>query len=224
MPRIEWTENRRKVAKFIKSYIDRQGRAPTMDEIADATRLWKHSVEIVLKGLEKIGVIEVDRKISRGIKWKVPDAFRVPLLGAVRAGAPMNAQEAPAEYLHLDPRLVTFANPHALRVEGYSMRDAGILPEDIILFRPQQIAEHGETVIAYLDGGLTVKKFIRDKKKIGLEPANPSYKTTWVTKENEFSIIGKVMVVLRDVGGCFEFRIEKNPESRIQESESNVLS
>jgi hypothetical protein len=39
-----------------------------MDEIADATHLWKHSVEIVLKGLEKIGVIEVDRKISRGIK------------------------------------------------------------------------------------------------------------------------------------------------------------
>ena len=208
MPR-EWTENRRKVAGFIKSYIDRHGRAPTMDEIADATDLWKHSVEIVLKGLEKLGVIDIDRKISRGIKWKAMETLRVPLLGEVRAGAPMNAQEAPAEYLHLDPKLVRFSDPVALRVEGYSMRDAGILPDDIILFRAQQAAEHGETIIAYLDGGLTVKKFIRDKKRIGLEPANPSFKTIWVTKDNEFSIVGKVMIVLRDLGGCFEFRVEK---------------
>lgn len=211
MPR-EWTENRRKVAGFIKSYIDRYGRAPTMDEIANATNLWKHSVEIVLKGLEKIGVIEVDRKISRGIKLKTLESLRVPLLGAVRAGAPMNAQEAPAEYIHIDPKFVRFPNPIALRVEGYSMSDAGILPDDIILIRPQQIAEHGEMVIAYLDGGLTVKKFIRVKNKIGLEPANPSYKTIWITKDNDFFLLGKVMVVIRDIGGCFDFRVERSEE------------
>ncbi len=219
MPR-EWTENRKKVAAFIKSYIDRHGRAPTMDEIAEATSLWKHSVEIVLKGLEKLGVIEIDRKISRGIRWKKPEWARVPLLGEVRAGLPMNAQEAPAEYLRLDPRLVTFADPHALRVEGYSMKDAGILPDDIVLFRPQESAEHGETVIAWYEGGLTVKKLIRDRKKVGLEPANPSYKTLWVTRDDDFRIVGKVMVVLRDLGGCFEFRVET--ESRIQNSESRM--
>lgn len=224
MPR-EWTENRRKVAEFIKTYIERHGRAPTMDEIADATDLWKRSVEIVLKGLEKIGVIEVDRKISRGIKWKM-NTMRVPLLGEVRAGVPMNAQEAPEEYIHLDPKLVRFSNPVALRVEGYSMRDAGILPDDIILIRPQQVAEHGETIIAYLDGGLTVKKFIRDKKKVGLEPSNPSYKTIWITRDNDFSIVGKVMVVLRDLGGCFEFRIEKRAlqKSEIRGRKSEVRS
>lgn len=208
MPR-GWTENRRKVADFIKSYIDRHGRAPTMDEIATATNLWKHSVEIVLKGLEQLGVIEFNRKISRGIKWIAEDRMRVPLLGEVRAGVPMNAQEAPAEYIQIDPKLVPFPNPVALRVEGYSMRDAGILPNDVVLIRPQHTAEHGDTVIAFLDGGLTVKRLIRYKKQIGLEPANPSYKTVWLAADNDFSILGKVMIVLRDLGGCFEFQIER---------------
>ena len=205
----KWTPNRRKVATFIRSYLERHDRAPTLDEIAESTGLWKHSVEIVLKGLEKIGVIEVDRRISRGIRWKRPEAMRVPMLGEVRAGMPMLGQEAPAEYLRIDPKLVPFRSPVALRVEGYSMRDAGILPDDVVLIRPQQTAEHGDTVIARFDGGLTVKKLIRDRKRIGLEPANPAYKTLWVTKENDFAIVGKVMAVIRDVGGCFGFRIER---------------
>ncbi len=209
MARDRWTPARRKVADFLASYMEKHGISPSLAEIAAGTGMWKRSVEVALQGLEKMGIVELNRGLSRGIRLLASRPVQVPLLGEVRAGMPMLSQEAPAEYINVDPRLVRFPDPVALRVEGYSMRDAGILPDDIVLIRPQETAEHGQTVIAWLDGGLTVKRFLRQEGKIGLEPANPSYKTTWVTEENEFYILGRVMLVIRDLGGCFDFSVEK---------------
>jgi repressor LexA len=207
--RAQWTENRKKVASYLKDYIQRFGRAPSLDEIAQGTGLWKHSVEIVLKGLEKIGFIELTPGISRGIRL-IEDMFaRVPLLGEVQAGSPMDAQPPATEYLRVDPALLRFENPIALRVEGFSMRDAGILPGDIVLLRPQQEARNGDTVVASLNGGVTIKVFHSVKKSIQLRPCNPAFKTLEVTKDDEFFIVGKVMVVLRDLGGCFDFQVDQ---------------
>ncbi len=206
--RTQWTENRKKVASYLKDYMKQNGRAPSLDEIAQGTGLWKHSVEIVLKGLEKIGFLQLTPGISRGIRL-VEDMFaRVPLLGEVQAGVPMHQQEAATEYLRVDPALLRFENPIALRVDGYSMRDAGILPGDIVLLRPQQEVHNGDTVVASLNGGVTVKIFHHAKKHVELRPCNPAFKTLEVTKDDEFFIVGKVMVVLRDLGGCFDFQTE----------------
>lgn len=204
----QWTENRRKVARFLQQYIDVHGRAPSMDEIAKATGLWKRSVEIVLKGLEKIGFIEITPGISRGIRLVGGDMRRIPLVGDVKAGPPAWGQEEAVEYLRVDRNIVPFENPMALRVDGYSMRDAGMLPGDIVLVKQQQTANNGETVVAYLNGGLTVKQFEYRNRLIRLLPANPAYKPIEVTAEDEFQIVGRVMLLLRDVGDCFNFEVE----------------
>ncbi|MBR9975496.1 MAG: transcriptional repressor LexA [Bacteroidetes bacterium] len=204
----QWTDNRRKVARFLQQYIDVNGRAPSMDEIAKATGLWKRSVEIVLKGLEKIGFIEITPGISRGIRLVGGDMRRIPLVGDVKAGPPAWGQEEAVEYLRVDRNIVPFENPMALRVDGYSMRDAGMLPGDIVLVKQQQTANNGETVVAYLNGGLTVKQFEYRNRLIRLLPANPAYKPIEVTAEDEFQIVGRVMLLLRDVGDCFNFEIE----------------
>lgn len=199
-----WTDNRKKVARFLRDYVASHGRAPTLDEIARGTGLWKRSVEIVLRGLEQMGVITITPGISRGIQLAdAAQGLRVPLLGDVHAGPPALSQEEATEYIHLDPRLIPFDNPVALRVQGYSMRDAGILPGDVVLLRGQQTADHGETVVAYYNGGLTVKKLSLEGKRITLLPANPSYRSTEIQKDDDFAIVGKVMLVLRDLGGCF---------------------
>ncbi len=200
----EWTDNRKKVASFLEDYIQRNGRAPSMDEIARATGLWKRSVEIVLKGLEKIGFIEITPGISRGIRLTQSPFLAVPLVGDVMAGPPAWAQDQALEYVRLDRSMVPFADPVALRVDGFSMRDAGIFPGDLVLVKPQHDARNGETVIAYYNGGLTVKTFERKGQAIRLIPANPGYKPTEVTAEDDFHIVGRVMLVLRDLAGCFE--------------------
>lgn len=200
----EWTDNRKKVASYLEEYFQRNGRAPSMDEIARATGLWKRSVEIVLKGLEKIGFIEITPGISRGIRLTQSPFLSVPLVGDVMAGPPAWAQDQALEYVRLDRSMVPFADPVALRVDGFSMRDAGIFPGDLVLVKPQRDARNGETVIAYYNGGLTVKTLERKGQAIRLIPANPGYKPTEVTAEDDFHIVGRVMLVLRDLAGCFE--------------------
>ncbi|MDT8323598.1 MAG: transcriptional repressor LexA [Bacteroidota bacterium] len=204
----EWTDNRKKVARFLEQYFERHGRAPSMDEIAKGTGLWKRSVEIVLKGLEKIGFIEITPGISRGIRLLEQAYRRIPLVGDVSAGPPAWAQEEAVEYLRVDRSIVPFEEPVALRVDGYSMRDAGIFPGDVVLVRQQSVASNGETVIAYYNGGLTVKKFEHRGGTIRLLPANPSFRPMDVTEDDEFQIVGRVMLVLRDLGDCFDFPVE----------------
>ena len=204
----QWTENRKKVARFLESYFDANNRAPSLDEIALGTGLWKRSVEIVLKGLEKIGFIEITPGISRGICIVDRDSTRIPILGEVQAGVPAFGQETAVDFLKLDKNLVPFEDPVALRVNGFSMKDSGILPGDIVLLRNQQTADNGETVVAYFNGGLTVKKLSRSGRRVFLQSSNPAYKPMEVGKDDEFYIVGKVMLVLRDVGGCLDFKIE----------------
>ena len=205
---VLWTENRKKVARFLEKYVDANGRAPSLDEIAEATGLWKRSVEIVLKGLERMGVIAITPGISRGIRITARSEVRVPILGEVRAGSPAISQEEAPEFLSFDRRIVPFENPVALRVQGYSMKDAGILPGDVVLLREQRHASNGETIVAWYNGGLTVKTFSMSGKRLRLIAANPSFKDIEVGKDDEFFVVGKVMLVLRDLGNCFDFRDE----------------
>ena len=203
-----WTENRKKVADFLTEYFGTHGRAPTLDEISRATGLWKRSVEIVLKGLESMGIIRITPGISRGIQLVDAAFAQIPLMGDVEAGPPPQSQEVPTEYVRIDRRLVTFKDPVALRVRGFSMQDAGILPGDIVLIRNQKTAAHGETVVAYVNGGITVKKFHLRGQTVILKPANPTFKDIEVRRSDDFTILGKVMLILRDLGDCFDFHAE----------------
>jgi len=205
-----WTENRKKVATFLQSYFREHERSPSLDEIAVATGLWKRSVEIVLKGLEKIGFLEITPGISRGIRLSDFEFIRVPLIGNVQAGNPVSADTIGTEILKIDRKLIPFKNPLALRVDGFSMRDAGILPGDIILLTAQKTAKNAETIVAILNGGYTVKTYHKKGSMVSLHPANPAYKIIMVRTEDEFTIVGKVMVIFRDLGDCYHFTIEKS--------------
>lgn len=209
---MRWTENRKNVAKFLITYFSEHGRSPSLDEIARGTGLWKRSVEIVLQGLVKMGIIEITPGISRGIRLLKPEHSRIPLIGDVQAGLPPLSQEAPVEYLSVDKTLLPFDDPIALRVTGHSMKDAGIIPGDIVLIRRQESANTGDTIIAYYNGGLTVKKYRFLKGRISLLPENPLYDRIFIREGDEFYIIGKVMVVLRDVGGCLDFKVVRQKE------------
>lgn len=209
---MRWTDNRKKVAMFLMEYFREHGRSPSLDEIARGTGLWKRSVEIVLQGLVKMGVIEITPGISRGIKMKKVEHSRIPLIGDVQAGLPPFSQVGPPEFLTVDRSLLPFDDPIALRVSGHSMKDAGILPGDVVLIRRQDDANTGDTIIAYYNGGLTVKKYKLLKGRVSLLPENPLYDRIFIKETDDFRIIGKVMVVLRDLGGCFDFRVVRQQE------------
>ena len=123
----------------------------------------------------------------------------VPLLGTVAAGAPLQAF-AVEDVLTVPPGFWTGRKVFALRARGTSMVDEGIHDGDYLIVEPRETAHNGQTVVAEVDGGVTVKRFFREPSgRIRLQPANREMLPFVVTAER-VRLIGVVVGVLRRHG------------------------
>lgn len=196
----ELTEKQRQILEFIVERIEERGAPPTMREIADRFAFASTaSVKGHLDALEKKGFIQRREWTARGIeliKERVERLFGggIPLVGRVAAGQPILAEENIEDVLKLEGLFPTDQELFALRVQGDSMIDAGILEGDILIVRPQPTADVGDIVVAILGEEGTVKRFGRAGDHIRLEPANPNYLPI-VTREAR--IVGVVIGVIR---------------------------
>jgi repressor LexA len=103
------------------------------------------------------------------------DLISVPLLGRIAAGQPILAQEHVEDTLRIDRSLVRGdRDVFALKVQGDSMIDAGVLSGDIIFVRRQSTAQRGEMVAALIGDEATVKYYFPEKDYIRFQPANAS--------------------------------------------------
>lgn len=101
---------------------------------------------------------------------------RIPVLGRVPAGVPVEAVEEVVEMIDLDSSLANDGHDYfALLVTGDSM-----VPEyrdgDVVIIRVQATAETGDDVVAYIDGSdATLKRFTKTTSGIQLRPLNQAY-------------------------------------------------
>ena len=98
----------------------------------------------------------------------------VPILGVIRAGAPILAVQDVEGYAAAgvpDPESCFY-----LRVTGDSMINAGIQDGDLVLIRRQETAGNGQIVACLVDGeDATLKRFRRQGDMVLLQPENPAY-------------------------------------------------
>jgi len=103
--------------------------------------------------------------------------FRIPLLGQIAAGQPIEAIE---DQQHLD-LAAFFIGPdrYALRVTGDSMMDVGILDGDTVILRKTSKARPGDIVVALIDRQeATLKRLGQvDDGMVELIPENASMKS-----------------------------------------------
>ncbi len=183
-----------RIYETIVRMIQEQGYAPSVREIGEAVGLKSPStVHFHLKKLEEAGLIEKGACKGRAIAVNGAQEGRVPVLGHVAAGAPILAQECVEDYITFDTggRSGEF---FALRVRGYSMKDAGILPGDLVVVRRQPTAVQGEIVVALLGEEATVKRLKLEKGQVWLMPENEEFDPIDGT---EAQILGKVTAVIR---------------------------
>lgn len=196
------TEKQRQILEFIVERMAERGAPPTMREIADRFGFASPaSVKGHLDALEKKGFIQRREWTARGIelvKERVEKLFwereGIPLVGRVAAGQPILAEENIEDVLKLEGLFPTDQGLFALRVQGDSMIEAGILEGDVLVVRPQPTADVGDIVVAILGEEGTVKRFGRAGDHIRLEPANRNYLPI-VTREAR--IAGVVVGVIR---------------------------
>ena len=209
-------ERHQRILEFLSEYQRENRYPPSIREIGNKTGITSTSVvNYYLDQLEKKGMIERDRKISRGVRLSglngTADTLRVPILGPIAAGLPLPELDPNISYMNdseanavdiarsLLPSKEKGDNLFALEVKGSSMIDAMINDGDIVVMKPASDARNGEMVAVWLprDNEATLKYFFKEKDRYRLQPANPTMKPIFVKKSEPLEIKGKVVIVIR---------------------------
>lgn len=195
----------KQLLEYLTQEIIQQGLPPTVSEIAGKLQLKsKNAVAKLLNSLQEKGYIRKSGK-ARGIEVLNQSGepvarglISVPLIGRITAGSPMLAEEQVEDWLNLPVSLIRGRKDvFLLKVQGMSMKDAGILDSDLVLVKQQKIADINDIVVALLEDEATVKRLVKKDNRFFLKAENKAYPNIY--PEHEWSIQGKVIGVIRNL-------------------------
>jgi repressor LexA len=177
-----------------------------LDEIGQAMGL--AHVSAVLKhvrSLQAKGWLTIEPNRSRGIRLATaaePDAdtIELPLLGRIAAGEPLFSESRIERSLRVSRWLFRLQPDYLVRVVGDSMRDEGILDQDLVGVHATPVARHGQVVAARIGGDrFTIKKLYWKGGVIRLLPNSPGHQPIDPDPSEDFAIEGLFAGLLR---GC----------------------
>jgi repressor LexA len=199
------TEKQEAVLKFIEEYQMAYGKSPTLREmrehfgVSSDNSILKH-----LKALEEKGHIQKDDtprgiQLLGSIKEKLTQAaesVKLPVLGFIPAGGPVMTEEYVNGYMTVGEELAKNSSDFfLLNVTGNSMIDAGIFEGDLVVVNSKKEPRDGDIVVALVDNGNTLKRFIRKDGKVYLKAENKDYNDIY--PENELMVQGVVTALIR---------------------------
>ena len=190
MPRT--SDKAQLIIEFMDRFIRENGYSPSVREIGAAVGLRSTaSVSYHLQALQEKGLLQSPG--AKGRKRSLVTGARpgqIPVVGVVTAGQPILAVENQEGSL-------SWSDPDrfGLRVRGDSMINAGILPGDTVIVRPQSSADDGQIVVARIGDEATVKRLSRKNGQVWLLPENDAYEPI---DGSEAELIGLVKGVVRE--------------------------
>lgn len=199
------TDRQEDILQIIKKLVAKNGYPPTVREIGEVANLHSPAtIHFHIKQLVKKGYLKKEDGTNRTIELLVPneyietkeDVVKVPLLGKVTAGTPIEAIERPDETFALPIELVgNKKEVFTLTVSGESMINVGIYDGDILIVERQSTAKNGDTVVAMnSDNEATVKTFYKEDGYFRLQPENDTMDPIIL---KEVTILGKVVGLYR---------------------------
>jgi repressor LexA len=218
---IKLTERQEQILNLIRDAIENTGFPPTRAEIAAELGFRSpNAAEEHLQALARKGAIEISPGTSRGIRlldmrpqqrslrsgrqMALPHPglmqLSLPLIGRVAAGSPILAQEHVEKTYHVDQSLFSAKPDYLLKVRGMSMRDAGIFDGDLLAVKKTDSARNGQIVVARLGDEVTVKRYKKSGRVIELLPENPDFEPICVESNDDFSLEGLAVGLLRAWG------------------------
>lgn len=203
------TDRQQAILDFVRQRVEAEGLPPTLAEIAAAFGFRQpRAAHKHLQALAAKGALELIPGKARGIRLPAMAAarsrsgreatLRLPLLGRVAAGQPIGADAGVERWLELDARLFRPRPDYLLRVQGDSMIEDGILDGDLIAVHRTPEARDGQTVVARLEGELTVKRLSTGPAGLRLLPRNPAHAPIEVdATTGDFAIEGLFVGLVR---------------------------
>ena len=199
---IDLTPRQTEVLDFIRDFIEETGMPPTRAEIAAKLGFRSaNAAEEHLRALQRKGSIELLPGASRGIRLKdvLKEQMGLPLVGKVAAGNPILAEEHIEDHVRIDPAMFNPEPHYLLRVEGMSMKDAGILDGDLVAVHRTPEVRSRQIVVARVEDEVTVKRYRQDGSMVWLLPENEDFEPIQVDLSEQAMVIeGVVVGVIRD--------------------------
>ena len=189
------TINYDRIVRLLRHFHSRQGRLPSFSEMQDLLGYRsKGGISVLIPRLSEKGIVHKDEtgKLVPGPALKSD----LRLLGSIQAGFPTREEEQNLDSISLQDFLVP--KPEAtflIKVQGDSMIDAGIMPDDLVLIERGRRPRPGDIVIAEVDGEWTLKYYRKQEGKVFLEAANPRYAP--IHPRNRLTIGGVVIANVR---------------------------
>ena len=201
------TKRQEDVLVYIKKYVVEHGFPPSTREIGAALGLSSPAtVHTHLKKLEDAGCIRKTDSKFRTIEIvgenefaeKNEELVKVPLLGKVSCGSPIEAIENPDDWFTLPASLIPSKEVvFTLKASGESMINVGIYDGDIIIVQKQKVARNGDIVVAMTeDNEVTLKTFYKESDHIRLQPENDTMSPIIVPN---CTILGKAIGLYRSL-------------------------
>lgn len=195
------TVRQREVLEFINDFIEHHRYPPAIRDLAEHFSISIRGAYDHLKALRKKGYVRSSEGRSRslevlddGTAERQHRLLRIPLLGRVAAGVPVFADENIEGTIAVSDELLGAGDFFALRVEGDSMCEAGILDGDTAIVRRQEHADSGDIVVAMIQEAATLKRFFLESNRIRLQAENPAYPPIFT---QNLRILGKLRAVQR---------------------------
>ncbi len=196
-------KKQRQILDFIKQFIQANGSAPTLKQIAGAIDVSSlATVHEHLQALEEKGLIK--RKHGKNRSMEIVDGdsnfasegFEAPILGFIAAGAPIEPYTDPNATMGIPSAFVTGKKrTYVLQVRGQSMIEDHINDGDYVVLEQTEYAKDGDIVVALLDNGMaTLKRFFKEATRIRLQPANATMQPIFV---KNVRIQGRVVGLVR---------------------------
>ncbi len=197
------TPRLKQIWDFVAETLSKKNIAPTEREVAHKFKISPSTVHEHLESLRIKGYLKKVKGRARGLNiLKSPTTLiRIPLLGIIAAGSPIEAIQNKETIAVPKSKIPSSSEVYALRVVGNSMVDENINDGDIVLVRQQETAKNGQKVVALIDNHeATLKKFYKEGKHIRLQPANKTMKPLIFRNGRDVSIQGIVLDVIREGG------------------------
>lgn len=188
MKKLDIKTTSQKIRKFYRE----NRRMPSHREICDIfSYKSKASSQYLVKKLLEAGLVEKDEKGKL-----LPKKLLISQLGYIQAGMPAYAEEQIMDSLSLDEYLVDQPETsYVLKVDGDSMVEAGIFPDDLVIVDTAKRAKMGDIVVVNVDSEFTLKYLRLLRGRIALIPANRKYSPIY--PRNNLIINGVVVSVVR---------------------------
>jgi repressor LexA len=187
---------------MIQDFIAESGMPPTRAEIARELGFKSaNAAEEHLRALQRKGVLELIPGASRGIQLKdsLREQLGLPLVGRVAAGSPILAEEHIETHYRIDQALFNPKPHYLLRVEGMSMKNAGILHGDLVAVHRTPEVRSRQIVVARVEDEVTVKRYRQEGSLVWLMPENDDFEPIRVDLNSQTMVIeGVVVGVIRD--------------------------